>query len=176
MWSLIDGDSKRFISLERRHNERDGVSNHRHLSCLRNSLFRRKSKKTSKLRVSTHKGPVTRKCFHLMTSSCFHPYLTQGKWLWLEDCHLIWCAEYGPYIIVQMGSCWRLYISSFLINGNTILGFSLHRVHLHLKIPNKLYQWKEILPFWRYCFHQLHSNLWKWQLQAQPVMTLSSAW
>ena len=50
---------------------------------LLNRLFRRRSKKTSKLRVtglcvgnspgpvnSPHKGPVTQKCFHLMTSSC----------------------------------------------------------------------------------------------------------
>ena len=31
------------------YNERDGVSNHRRLDCLRNRLFRRRSKKTSKL-------------------------------------------------------------------------------------------------------------------------------
>ena len=56
------------------HNERDSVSTHRRLDCLLNHLFRRKSKKTSKLRVtgfvrgnhrcpvdSPHKGPVTRK-------------------------------------------------------------------------------------------------------------------
>ena len=35
-----------------RHNERDGVSNHRRLDCLLNRLFRRESKKTSKLRVT----------------------------------------------------------------------------------------------------------------------------
>ena len=38
--------------LEWRHNERDGVSNHRRLDCLLNRLFRRRSKKTSKLRVT----------------------------------------------------------------------------------------------------------------------------
>ena len=72
-----------FRSLQRRHNERDGVSNHRRLDCLHKCLFRRRSKKRSKFRVtglcegihrwpmnSPHKGPViTRKCFHLMTSS-----------------------------------------------------------------------------------------------------------
>ena len=35
-----------------RHNERDGVSIQRHLGCLLNRLFRRGSKKTSKLRVT----------------------------------------------------------------------------------------------------------------------------
>ena len=58
------------------HNERDGVSNHQPHDCLLNCLFRRRSKKTSKLRVtafvrgiqrwpvnSPHKGPVTREIF-----------------------------------------------------------------------------------------------------------------
>ena len=39
------------ILLQWRHNERGGVSNHRGLHCLLNRLFRRRSKKTSKLRV-----------------------------------------------------------------------------------------------------------------------------
>ena len=69
-------------SLLWRHNGNDSVSNHQPYDCLLNRLFRRRSKKTSKLRVadlcvgnspgpvnSPHKWPVTRKCFHLMTSS-----------------------------------------------------------------------------------------------------------
>ena len=70
-------------SLQWRHNECDGVSNHWRLICLLNRLFRRRSKKTSKVRVtglcegnppvteeinrspvdSPHKGPVTGKMF-----------------------------------------------------------------------------------------------------------------
>ena len=53
-----------------RHNEHDGVSNHRRLDCLLHRLFKPRSKKTSKLCViglcdgnSPHKGPVTRKMF-----------------------------------------------------------------------------------------------------------------
>ena len=61
------------LTLHWRHNERDGVSKHRRLDWLLNRLFRRRSKKTSKLRVtglwegnswpvnSSYKGPVTRK-------------------------------------------------------------------------------------------------------------------
>ena len=41
-----------YSALQWRHNERDGVSNHQRLDCLRNRLFRRRSKKTSKLRVT----------------------------------------------------------------------------------------------------------------------------
>ena len=39
-------------TLQWRHNERDGVPNHRYLECLLKRLFRRRSKKTSKLRVT----------------------------------------------------------------------------------------------------------------------------
>ena len=40
------------VSLQWRHNERDGVSNHQHYACLLYRLFRRRAKKTSKLRVT----------------------------------------------------------------------------------------------------------------------------
>ena len=54
------------VTLQWRHNEHDGVSNHLSLDGLLNRLFRRRSKKTSKLRVtglcsSPHKGLLTRK-------------------------------------------------------------------------------------------------------------------
>ena len=63
-------------TLHWRHNDHDGVSNHQPHGCLLIRLFRRRSKKASKLRVtglgvgnspgpanSPHKGPVTRKMF-----------------------------------------------------------------------------------------------------------------
>ena len=63
-------------TLQWSHNDQDGVSNHQPRGCLLNRLFRRRSKKTSKLRVtglcvgnspgpvnSPHKGPVTREMF-----------------------------------------------------------------------------------------------------------------
>ena len=66
--------SQRKVTLRWRHNDHAGVSNHQPHGCLLNRLFRRKSNKTSKLRVtglcagnspgpvnSPHKGPVTRK-------------------------------------------------------------------------------------------------------------------
>ena len=51
-----------FCSLQWRHNERDGISNHRRLDCVFNRMFRRRSKKTSKLRVTglcERNSPVT---------------------------------------------------------------------------------------------------------------------
>ena len=50
------------LSLQWRHTERDGISNHQHREWLINSLFRRRSKKTSKLRVTglcVGNSPVT---------------------------------------------------------------------------------------------------------------------
>ena len=71
-------------ALQWRQNGHAGVSNHRCLNCLLSSLFRRRSKKTSKLRFTglcegnppgTGEFPSQRtsnvqKCFHWMTSSC----------------------------------------------------------------------------------------------------------
>ena len=50
------------VSLQWRHNGRDGVSNHQPHDCLLNHLFRRRSKKTWKLRVTglcVGNSPVT---------------------------------------------------------------------------------------------------------------------
>ena len=82
-------------SLHWRHNDHDSVSNHQPHGCLLNRLFRRRSKKTSKLRVtglcvgnspgpvnSPHKGPVTRKMFPFddVIMTIIYPYrlLTVG--------------------------------------------------------------------------------------------------
>ena len=72
---VMCGSPKNFTLLWR-HNEQDSVYNHQPRGCLLDRLFRRRSKKTSKLRVtglcvgnspgpvnSPPKGPVTRKMF-----------------------------------------------------------------------------------------------------------------
>ena len=72
--SIIYWTTMQIKTLQCRHNERDGVSHHQPHHCLLNRLFRHRSKKTPKLRVtglwvgnspvnSPHKGPVTRKMF-----------------------------------------------------------------------------------------------------------------
>ena len=74
--SMSERHHSNIETLQRRHNDHNGVSNHQPHGCLLNRLFRRRSKKTSKLRVtglcvenspgpgnSPHKGPVTRKMF-----------------------------------------------------------------------------------------------------------------
>ena len=73
-----------FNPLQLRHNGRDGVSNHQPHHCLLNRLFWRRSKKTSKLRVtglcagSPHKWPVTRRMFpfhNVIMHLCFMSHL-----------------------------------------------------------------------------------------------------
>ena len=92
------------LPLQWRHNGHDGVSNHQRLDCLLNRLFRRRSNKTSKLRVITfvreiigdrsvnspHKGPVTRKMFPFDDVIVLIPGLGHGClpiWhqLWIES-------------------------------------------------------------------------------------------
>ena len=68
--------------LEWRHNGHDSVSNHWLLNCLLKRLCSRRSKETSKLRVTglwegntpvtgVTEGQERGKCFHLMTSLCY---------------------------------------------------------------------------------------------------------
>ena len=86
-------ENRSVYTLHWRHNDHDGVSNHQPHGCLLNRLFRRRSKKTSKLRVngfcvgkspgpvnSPHKGPVTRKMFPFYDVIIIHPWpLMEGR-------------------------------------------------------------------------------------------------
>ena len=90
-------------SLQWRHNERDGVQNHQPHDCLLKRLFKRRSLKTSKLRVtglcegggpvnSLHKGPVTRKMFPFDDVIM---YIHQ--WCLCHTCAFMWC--YTPIAV-----------------------------------------------------------------------------
>ena len=90
-----------FITLQWRHNGHDGVSNHQHRHCLINRLFRRRSKKTSKLRDtglcagnspvnSPHKWPVTRKMFAF------------------DDVIMITCTSHSNTRIIASIRMWKL--------------------------------------------------------------------
>ena len=61
--NIVDYLQKPSHALQWRHNGRDSVSNHQPHDCLLNRLFRRRSKETSKLRVTglyAGNSPVTR--------------------------------------------------------------------------------------------------------------------
>ena len=81
-----------------RHNDHDGVSNHQPHGCLLNRLFGRRSKKTSKLRVtglcagnspgpvnSPHKGPATRNMFPFDDVIMFRDHIKATHTTGLED-------------------------------------------------------------------------------------------
>ena len=93
--SIQSSDTMQRHPLQRRHNGLDGVSYHQSHDCLLSRLFGRRSKKTSKLRVTglcagNSPGTGTRgqyrgKCFHLMTSS----WLFRGVFSNLRSCVFI---------------------------------------------------------------------------------------
>ena len=94
------------LTLRWRHNGRDGVSNHQPHDYLLNSLFRHRSKKTSKLIKwkhfprywpfvrgihrspvnSLHKGQWRGKCFHLMTLSWIKSMQAVISWVYPTKC------------------------------------------------------------------------------------------
>ena len=112
--------------LQWRLNEPDGVSNHRRLDCLLKRLFRRRSKKTSKLRVtafvrgihrwpvnSPHKGPVTRKMF---------PF----------DDVIMQCASDSVFVYVPLTLMWSSFCEAHFIMMMTSSNGNIFRVTGHL--------------------------------------------
>ena len=87
-------------SLQWRHNGRDSVSNHQPHDCLLNRLFRRRSKKPPKLRVT---GFCAEKCLNCFVN--FHILLpdmeTLGGWF--------------PYLVFSSVQGWYMYGILFLI-------------------------------------------------------------
>ena len=120
------------FTLRWRHNERDSVSNHQPHGCLLNGLLRRRSKKTSKLRVtglcvgnspgpvnSPHKGPVTRKMFPfddvIMGSVISLPLCMNFSWIFEHFFCLLpvwWCPNF-PEIILIWKKFWLIIILFF---------------------------------------------------------------
>ena len=107
-----------------RHNGRDGVLNHQPQDCLSNPLFRRRSKKTSKLRVTgpcAGNSPVARKMFSFDDVIMEFGYLARnvpasaperllvtfiGRYLliWIiHGCHSF--KHPGPYITTAIWRC-----------------------------------------------------------------------
>ena len=124
LWSF-NYDCDKHMSLHWRHNDHDGVSNHQPHGCLLNRLFRRRSKKTSKLRItglcagnsprpvnSPHKGPVTRKMFPfddviMYAFIHFQTLLTfLGKYCFIKAGHISGIQR-GPMIY----TIWEYYAS-----------------------------------------------------------------
>ena len=113
-------------ALRRRHNERNGVSNHQPHDCLFNRLSTVYSggdkKQTSKLRViglCEGNSPVTGKCVHLMTSSWHNNAFTfitiaifwfQFHWYMFSRAPFttgqLWCRRRQAIILTSDGLVW----------------------------------------------------------------------
>ena len=106
--NVFEQDSEKnvtWLALQWRYNGCDGVSNHQPHDCLLNRLFRRKSKKTSKLRVAglcEGNSHVTGE-FHAQKASN-----TENVSIWWKSCtysanvvNICWNVSYTDTIMIQ---------------------------------------------------------------------------
>ena len=88
-----------FTTSQRRHNERDGISNHRRFECILNCLVRHRRKYESSASLAfvrgIHRSPMNfpHKCFHLMTSSWTEKMLKTGAHITNENLLNMWHGE-----------------------------------------------------------------------------------
>ena len=169
------------LSLQWRHNEQDGVSTHQPHDCLLNCLFSRRSKKTSKLRVTglcegnslvTGEFPTQRVSNVENVSIWWHHHVKFYSNLpfpyhYMESLgqnELKYFGEPCPCPgIIQL---WYIYgnnnIGSLLTNQDKLNWCWITEV--------------EMSSFWWNFHHWLHWKLSKWQLPVQPAMKISSKW
>ena len=142
------------MPLHWRHNDHDSVSNHQPHGCLLKRFFRRRSKKTSKVRVtglcvgnspgpvnSPHKGPVTRKMFpfddvimRIRGSSWRGDGGTKSKNELLES----YSSHYVNHLVVVIssgGSCVRLTLP---IDKHSFRGVVVYVIYQTVSICDKI--------------------------------------
>ena len=109
-----------FSTLRWRHNERDDVSNHQPHDCLLNRLFRRRSKKTPKLRVTglcVGNSPVTGEFPAQRASNA-------------ENVSIWWRHRETPIVCWYR---WEMYAVS-IFSSKSALYAALFRCHVEFKI------------------------------------------
>ena len=99
---------KNYMIITWRHNGRDGVSNHQPHDCLVNRLFRRRSKKRSKLRVTglcVGNSPVTGEFPTQMASNAKNVSIwwRHRVVIWLELLDETWWCIYVPMKWIRIG-------------------------------------------------------------------------
>ena len=137
-------------SLQWCHNGHDGIWNHKSHDCLLNRSFRRTSKKTSKLCVTDlckgnspvtgelsnkllwgeftsdqwiphTKGQISRKCFHLMTSSYhvyFSKFLIADEASWQDQHWLPYCFHCQTVYALQHMIVWEVSWTCIVMHHN----------------------------------------------------------
>ena len=150
-------------TLQCRHNGRDDVSNHQPHDCLHKRLFRRRSKKTSRLRVtglctgnhrwpvnSPHKWPVTRKMFPfddvIMNSFISGYHIAANFYSCHDGSFFVPCAIFFSVILQQYE--WRQWaewkrnslVVEFVSVGKAIFSnFNFAWKHLHIAYTCSLF-------------------------------------
>ena len=115
-----------FNTLQWHHNKRDCVSNHQPRDCLLNRLFRLRSKKTSKLRVtslcagnspgpvnSPHKWPVTRKMFpfdDVIMKMTFFFKLIRGHFSLIGPAIRMWRHSHNELWFFSVSQTFEIYL------------------------------------------------------------------
>ena len=121
----------RYFPLEWRHNAHDGVSNHQPHDCLLSRLFRRRSKKISKLRVTglcEGNSPVTGEFPAQRASNAENDSI----WWRHHECHkgtlrFVLAKYFYDYNMLCLQSCsnWCVYRIISLCDGPMLIGIGM---------------------------------------------------
>ena len=136
-----------FISLQWRHNGHDSVSNHQPHDCLPNRLFRRRSKKTSKLRttgICAGNSPETGEFPAQKASNAENVFI----W-WRHQCPA--CRTY------EIATRFWVVVICPIIKCLTVLEFSfiLFDLCLFITIFNFILNYVLIVTFWIFTYHKI---------------------
>ena len=133
IWLVEDWTKRQVAILQWRHNGRDSVSNHQPHDCLPNHLFRRRSKKTSKLRVNglcVGNSPVTGE-FPAKLASNAENFSIWWRHHDNSQCHIICHGNTTMYIEIK----------------NKCIGYAFGSIHVNMgdkpdipiyKLPDKV--------------------------------------
>ena len=117
------------VTLQWRHDERDGISNHRRLHCLLSRLFRRRSKKTSKFRAA-----VLCKGNSLVTGQFPSQRGSNAENVWWRHHEFQHKDLYGrstPYVDHRFNSCNFIerHNSSWLLLGRSTIAYTFNNTN-----------------------------------------------
>ena len=137
-----------YVALQWRHNEHDVVSNHRRLDCLLHCLFRRRSQKTSKLRVtglSEGNPPVTGRFPSQRASN------EENVSIWWRH-HVLYsyllCKSSGVYLNV-FTSPMHPSAGNDILDDNVVFGITLSNMHT-LTYHDDVIKWKHFPRYWSF--------------------------
>ena len=140
------------VSLQWRHSERDSVSLHQPYDCLLNLLFRRRSNKTSTLRVTgvcAGNSPVTAENFSIWWRH--HVFLNVDHWVW---CMFI-LSLMGNYALSVQPGIISQYCVLFLAATKQLYEWYFLSVCPSVRLSVRLSVCPSVTPFWLCSHHRI---------------------